>query len=411
MSERVAVQRYRWVILLLSSLGFTMSWIFRSSYSPLIEEIKASLGLSYSEAGLLMSLFWIGYNLTQIPSGIISDKIGVRVTYSLALLIAGLFNFLRGSAASFLELALYTFINGLACGFSWAPGSLIIIRWFKLKERSMALGIFTSSAPIGIVTALFSAPLISTVFGSWRWSFWILSLPTFIVSTLMFIFLKDNPPTTRYKENDDEGNIPVTEILLTIVKSKNFWLFTIVMIGLTTITSGAMTWVPSYYINIFSLSPVVAGSLVAISSAVSIFSGPSAGFLATHLLKRKTPIMFLSVFVTSILYLLLSLRVDFNLTLNLILIIIANYFGNMGFGINVSILADWFPLSIVGTAAGFLNFTGGMGSVIGPWLFGEVLEVTGSYAYSWATLALIALAASSLMIPIMRKEKSAIEEI
>ncbi len=401
----VKEDRYRYVILAVAFFGFMTTWMMRTSYSPIIEEIRGSLVLSYSEAGLVMSLFWIGYSLTQIPSGILSDIIGVRKLSASTLFLAGVFMYLMGNASSFIELCFYNLMAGLASGFMWCVGNSSIVRWFGSKDRTLALGMFTSASSLGVLLALVFSPLAASVFGSWRWSFWILSFPVFVSSVLALWLMRENPKDGEaLSSRMPHDTFSIKEALVRIVESRAFWLLTVVMIGLKLIMGAATTWNPSYVMGVFGVAATLAGTLVSFSSLASIFSGPSAGLISDRILKRKSPVLFLSVTIVSATYFLVAVSSIWGLTVSLILIYAGSYFGSMGFGLNPSIISDLFPLRYVGTAIGFLNFTSGIGNIMGPWLFGLILDRTGAYFSSWIVFSAVTLITALFAVPLIVRE-------
>ncbi|PCF32405.1 hypothetical protein B5C00_10755 [Staphylococcus delphini] len=59
---------------------FTLGWLViyatRTILNSLMGHIKTEFTLNNAQLGLIISLFFIGYTATQIPSGIMGDKIG-----------------------------------------------------------------------------------------------------------------------------------------------------------------------------------------------------------------------------------------------------------------------------------------------------------------------------------------------
>ena len=57
------------MVLLGGFLGLATLSVMNASYSYILDSIKAELTLSYTEAGALMSAYFFGYALGQIPWG------------------------------------------------------------------------------------------------------------------------------------------------------------------------------------------------------------------------------------------------------------------------------------------------------------------------------------------------------
>jgi ACS family hexuronate transporter-like MFS transporter len=86
-------------------------------------------------------------------------------------------------------------------------------------------------------------------------------------------------------------------------------------------------------------------------------------------------------------------------------IFFAGFFGSMAYAVSPALLTEWFPLSAIGIASGFLNFLDSVGSSLGPLIYGWVLEFTGSFVSSWGALSLIALTFSIFALMLIKYEK------
>src|SRR5512139_969044 len=91
MPQLSKVENYRWVILIvvyLSILAFTL--IFQS-IPPILPFIHSELHLTYSQSGLLMSLFSLPGIFVSLLGGFLSDRYGIRPlgTGCFLLMIAG----------------------------------------------------------------------------------------------------------------------------------------------------------------------------------------------------------------------------------------------------------------------------------------------------------------------------------
>ncbi|NLN97679.1 MAG: ACS family MFS transporter [Eubacteriaceae bacterium] len=84
----------RWIVLFLLSAAFMGSFAARMIWSPFIASASAELGISAAQAGLFISMFYIGYMITQLPGGILADRLGVKFVLSISVLVTGLFTFL-----------------------------------------------------------------------------------------------------------------------------------------------------------------------------------------------------------------------------------------------------------------------------------------------------------------------------
>ena len=78
MSQETSVkpqQSAKWLSLLAVTLAFTFTFLTRFIWSPLMTTVSQEFGLSVMQAGLYMSAFFAGYLITQIPGGMMADKL------------------------------------------------------------------------------------------------------------------------------------------------------------------------------------------------------------------------------------------------------------------------------------------------------------------------------------------------
>ncbi|MBD3173104.1 MFS transporter [Candidatus Bathyarchaeota archaeon] len=91
-------------------LGLATLSIMNTAYTNVLDEIKSELVLNYTWAGALMSAYFVGYTLGQIPWGLISDKYGCKKSISLSILGISLSTFLFGYSGNLFSAVFYRFL-------------------------------------------------------------------------------------------------------------------------------------------------------------------------------------------------------------------------------------------------------------------------------------------------------------
>ncbi len=397
--------KYRWVILALAWISFMISWIPRTMYPPLIPKMTSALQLTYTQAGLLMTGFWVGYIVTQLPSGYISDRIGVRRTLASALALVGIFTIVTGTASSFADCLVYRTLCGLAAGCIFPPGAAIVLRWFHPKDRGTASSLYITGSKMGAIIGSTLSPIISAFFDVWRWSFWILSAPAFLAAITVLLFMKESPETgILYKTVKRKGAMKKPLSFRLIFKKKHLWLLIMATVGYFCAFNAIHTWAPTYLIETFGVSPVHAGLVLSLFSGLGIVAAPLGGIVADRVIKRKAPVLFFGFIAMSLGCLAISFFASNSIWSIIGLLILIGIFG-FGSGLGVAILSEWFPLEISGTASGFLNLST-LGGAVSPYIFGAVLDITGSFTTGWVVSGGISVALIMLLIPIIYGEKT-----
>jgi predicted MFS family arabinose efflux permease len=134
----------------------------------LSESIKADLGLSDTQMGLLTGLaFAVCYSLLSLPLARASDRGSPRIVLVLCILLWSAMTALGGFAASFLLLAATRF--GVAFGEAGAipAGHALIARKIRPERRGLAIGLFAMGIPLGTMVGFAVGGAIGDTLG-WR---------------------------------------------------------------------------------------------------------------------------------------------------------------------------------------------------------------------------------------------------
>jgi len=162
---------YRWIVMGLIFLVYTMAAADRANIGIVLPFIKNEFNMSNTEAGAVVSLFFIGYSLAQIPAGFLVKRFGVRLVFPIFMILTSVFTGLLGTATSALQMK----INRLALGLAEAPLPVTMLstinHWFPPVEKGTAVGMFLAAAKFGPVLV---PPIGSVIIASllWHYSFY-----------------------------------------------------------------------------------------------------------------------------------------------------------------------------------------------------------------------------------------------
>lgn len=153
----------------LVAMSRMMCYLARAQLGVLLPFLTSELSLSSSDRGFLMSLYASGYLLTQIPGGILADKLGAYAVMAFAISATAC----CCMAAPLLAVAgiscfgIPFFLMGLCQGAVLPAGNVLMAQWILPSERSWASAINGIGACVGtLVISSLGAP-IATRFG-WR---------------------------------------------------------------------------------------------------------------------------------------------------------------------------------------------------------------------------------------------------
>lgn len=138
------------------------------SVGPVLEEVRATLGLSPAMASILTSLPVLAFAVVGALAPWLARKVGLhRVSLiSLVVVVIGLgARALTDSGPLFLVLTLLA-VSGMACANVLAPS---LVKLHFPDRIGAATALYTTSMAIGLTLAFVATVPISDALGSWRW--------------------------------------------------------------------------------------------------------------------------------------------------------------------------------------------------------------------------------------------------
>lgn len=211
-----------WALLATLLMISAISQIDRILPFILAEAIKADLGLSDTQIGLLTgAAFAVCYTLLSLPLARISDRGSPRLVLLGCLLVWSVMTALGGLAASFLILALTRF--GVAFGEAGGmpAGHALIARQVRPQRRGLALGLFSMGIPLGTMVGFAAGGAMADSVG-WRTALigaGGLGVFAFVLAALV---IRPTPGPAR----TEAGRAPFVREALRLMSASGFrWLF------------------------------------------------------------------------------------------------------------------------------------------------------------------------------------------
>lgn len=164
----------RYLVVALAFASVFVCYIDRVNISVAIIPMAEDLGWTMETQGIVLSSFFMGYLLLQIIGGRLADRFGGKVVLGAGVLLWSLFTLLTPPAA-WVGITLLILVRiGMGMGEAVAFPSIYSLysKWVPLQERSRAVGFTNSGIPLGTVFALVVTPVIVEAWG-WQWAFYL----------------------------------------------------------------------------------------------------------------------------------------------------------------------------------------------------------------------------------------------
>ena len=166
--------------------GPVVSWMIANDVAFL-----ADASNPYALGGLLGSLFFAGYMLTQFPGGYFGDKYGHRNMVILSILWAGITTVLTGLTEGLLVFIALRVLTGLGEGAFYSNDRSLIAQVTPPKKLGLGMGIVMGGLSVGLTLGLvgtiylieWSVPFLGN--DAWKSPFLILGVGTIIVAIVM----------------------------------------------------------------------------------------------------------------------------------------------------------------------------------------------------------------------------------
>src|SRR6266498_3427873 len=148
MAELIATARkirgLRWYIIGMICMLTVINYIDRQTLSVLAPTIRETFGMSNTSYSRVVTLFLLGYTISQALSGKLLDKIGTRRGFMLFVGIWTFASMLPARARSVLQRGLFRFILGIGEAGSWPGAAKAVSQWFPLRERAFGMATFNN---------------------------------------------------------------------------------------------------------------------------------------------------------------------------------------------------------------------------------------------------------------------------
>ena len=142
--------RARLLILALLTLGTLINYLDRTVISVAALPMREELGLDAAVMGVVFSAFSWTYAAAQIPGGLLIDRIGVRLAYTLSVALWSIFTLLQGVSTGLASLLGFRLGLGMAEAPAYPCNSRVLNSWFPQGERARATGVYSIGQYFGL---------------------------------------------------------------------------------------------------------------------------------------------------------------------------------------------------------------------------------------------------------------------
>ena len=383
-------------ILIICTLLYMVNFMDRQLVAAVVEPMKAALGLSDGDVGIVGTVFLISLALFSSPISYVVDRWSRRKAIAVLAVIWSAFTFATGTSKTFWTLLIPRSL--VAVGQSgFAPGGTAMIgAAYPQKSRGIVMGIFNTAIPLGVALGTLLGGTLAKLYG-WQAPFYIFAIPGIILGILA-LFMKDyksaaeSPATTK--------SISFRQSLAVIFRIPTMvWVFA--GYGVANIMSlSFMFWGPAFIGRAWGVD-VQAANAILVPIVLAAIAGAPLGGLLSDLWFRKNPRGRLYLAATTIMISALviagAVYLQFKGPIGMTLAILYGALNVMFLPCVSAVSQDVVPIAHKGMVWGVLilcvNIFGGGWS---PYMVGAISDALGQGAGALGTALMIASAGGLL---------------
>jgi len=394
-----SVHREAWVIGMVSALvGLTALGFGRFAYGLLLPLMRESLGLNYTQAGLISGANLFGFLVGALLGGLLAARIGAPLVVGTAL---GLSAAGAGATALSHSAAVVTgaqLLVGFGAGGAMIPAQNLPIAWFPAQHRGFASGLPSAGIGIGLVVSGMGLPRLLSAeilgFGSWRLAWIIIAATLLVAAAVSFWLLRDSPGASR--ETGSIWNIfgirAISRLCVVYLFFGFSYLSYVSFFGAA--VAGQRQW-----------GSAAVGVAWAIGGALSIVSGLIWGAFSDRIGHRRAISLVFGLQTLSYLTMALVLW-DWAVYLSVFL------WGMTAWaipGLAAAVATEYVGFRMVHPTMALVNVVGAVGQMSGPAVTGYVVDLTGSFVPGLLLAAGVALVGASMALGLPHAANGAAE--
>ncbi len=212
------------------ALFYFYQYILRVSPGVIIDQLTQEFNLRAEEFATLGAFSLLAYSVLQIPLGIIVDKIGVKKTVLVSILLCISGSYLFATAQKFWVAQFSRVLIGAGSASAFMCSLKIIADHFPPGKRGLLMG---ATLTLGTIGALISGKAIIYIMdnSSWRHVLLASAFLGIIIFVLAFIFISHEKETSKIRLNHHPFPVVIKNVIA-IFKNKNILIYAVLAIGL-----------------------------------------------------------------------------------------------------------------------------------------------------------------------------------
>jgi ACS family tartrate transporter-like MFS transporter len=411
MNEQRIFAKCAWRLIPFIALVYLVNRIDRVNVGFAALTMNKDLNFSPAIFGLGAGVFFFGYFVFQVPSGILVARVGARRWVFCMMAVWGAISaasaFVQGPASFY---TLRFLLGAAEAGFT--PGMIYYLSiWFPQTYRVRFTALFMAALPLAFIIG---GPLSGVILGmdgvaglhGWQWMFLLEGLPAFFLAFAALKVMRDSPASASWLTAEEKATI-AARFAEDHAQHDDIWLalrdprviaLGLVLLGIATADYGIGLWLPQI-VRGMGFSNLATGFVVAVPFLASIglmfLWGRSSDANNERIWHVALPALAAAA----------GLAVA-GLAQSHFIVFVALTIATVG------VLTSMPPLFMlpssflrgpaVASGSALFNAIGGLGGFFGPTIIGALKQQTGSYASGMGALSFALVMSATIVLTLGR---------
>ncbi|MEI7671577.1 MAG: MFS transporter, partial [Deltaproteobacteria bacterium] len=281
-----------WVIGIFIFVNTMICYFDRVIFSVAAPTIMKYFNWDMGIMGMAMSMFGVGYILTQIPAGLLSDRFGGRRVLTAGSVGWSLFTLMTPFAITPLLMYLMRGMLGLSEGLNFPGSTSVLSRWVPRKARARIQGLNLSGIAAGPLIATPLTVWIMTTFG-WQSVFYFYGALGLLWAVAWLVYSTEKPSdhpgmSEEILKEIEESRVAEAGVSVgdAPVRSKAVWGLTLSYFCFTYTWWLFLNWLPTYLVQARGYTIIKMGFYASLPWLAALISSNMAGWISDGLVRR-----------------------------------------------------------------------------------------------------------------------------
>ena len=404
------------MMFIILAIAYFFVYFHRTTGGAVSDTLQDFYGVGTASVALLASAYLYAYTLMQIPSGILTDRLGPRkaATMFILLIAAGsVFSSFSATSGNFNLMIAGKFLIGIGAAVVYIPALKILAVWFAKDRFASMNGALLLVGNVGSIAAATPMVIMMDSLGIAN-TYLVLSAVTVFIAVLCWLIVRDRPESAVV-DKAVGPKIGIRESLKKVFTSgRRFWplaVWLFIMYG--TLMLWQASQAGSFYRSVYGFSATDAGLMVTMVGVGMAAACPLAGILSDRIFKSRRKVLIIGSFLYTAAWGIIALVTNLEACDSAVIQGAINVF--LGFSAGFSVVAfaqikELFPVDMAGTSVAALNLFPFAGGAILITISGFLVSSKSLEEYSVLWIAVFLMMVIATILSFFTEDRNTVKD-